>query len=70
MDCIICRNFILKGEARASEVVEWQMNGSLVPKGETFRRTLTGRKAHVVCLEGKRYDKDQMTLDDYIEQGG
>lgn len=66
MDCMICRNLIRKEEARASEVVEWQVNG----KGETFRRTLTGRKAHVVCLEGRRYDKDQMTLDDYVEQGG
>lgn len=66
MDCMICRNLIRQDEARASEVIEWQVNG----KGETFRRTLTGRKAHVVCLEGKQYDEDQMTLGDYIELGG
>lgn len=63
---MICRNDILKDEARASEVVQWQENG----KGKTFRRTYTGRKAHVVCLEGRQYDKDQMTLDDFVEQGG
>jgi len=40
---------------------------ALFKKGDiTFRRTFTGRIAHVVCLEGKQYDAKQMTLDDYI----
>jgi len=57
---MICRNPMLKGEARASEAVVWQGHG------RTFRRTKTGRMAHITCLEGRRYDEDQMTLDDYI----
>lgn len=51
---------MLKGETRASEAVVWQGHG------RTFRRTKTGRVAHITCLEGRQYDEYQMTLDDYI----
>lgn len=51
---------MLKGEARASEVVEWQ------GQGRSFRRTTTGRIAHITCLEGKQYDENQMTLSDML----
>jgi hypothetical protein len=59
-DCIVCQNPILKGEDRAREETVFRL------RERTFRRTLSGRVAHIVCLEGKRYDADQLTLDDYI----
>ncbi len=58
--CFICKNRVFANESYAKEE-------SLFRKGDiTFRRTFTGRIAHVVCLEGKQYDDQQMTLDDYI----
>ena len=59
---MICRNPILKGETRASEVVVWQ------GQGRSFRRTKTGRTAHITCLEGKQYDENQMTLNDVLSK--
>jgi len=53
---------MLKGEARAHEVVVWQ------GQGRSFRRTMTGRVAHTTCLEGKQYDENQMTLDDMLSK--
>ncbi len=60
MICIVCANPIRSNEEFASEETMFKAIG------KTFRRTLTGRKAHVVCLEGKQYDDQQLTLDDYI----
>jgi hypothetical protein len=62
MTCVICRNPMLKGETRASEIVVWQGHG------RSFRRTTTGRIAHITCLEGKQYDENQMTLDDVLSK--
>ncbi len=59
-NCFICLNRVFNVEMYAREE-------RMFRKGKiTFRRTFTGRIAHVVCLEGKRYDEQQLTLDDYI----
>jgi hypothetical protein len=57
---MVCANPILKGEDHAKEETMFRSGD------QTFRRTMTGRIAHVVCLEGKQYDEHQMSLDDYI----
>ena len=59
-NCFICQNRVFNAELYAREEALFRKNGT------TFRRTFTGRIAHIVCLEGKQYDDDQLTLDDYI----
>ncbi len=58
--CFICQNRVFSSELYAREESMFRVGAT------TFRRTFTGRIAHVVCLEGKRYDEQQLTLDDYI----
>jgi len=62
MKCIVCRIKVSRSADAAAEFTTWETElGRL-------KETPTGRVAHLACVKGEHYDRNQLTIAEAIEE--
>ena len=62
MKCIVCRIEVSRSADAAVQFSCWETELG------TLTREPTGKAAHVACLNGDRYDENQMTIAEAITE--
>lgn len=66
--CSMCANTIYPKRAGSYyEVVGWVERRKEGGANQVRNKQPTGRWAHHACLEGEKYDAQQMTMEDFLE---